>query len=340
MRRIFIIISFHILLLIPQFVLSQDFTWKAGYDFYADNREYFNVYGFPQTILNSRISLDLGFEIDSAQSVYAGGSYLIVHGGRNNEVSSTLTAYYDFHKPKFYAKFGSFPRERQYFPQLMYTDSLVYERPNIQGASGTYKTEHFYQSMFIDWMNQVDHGADEQFLVGFQGQFNIGNLYLKDYMYYVHHAKDVSDTTGKLIKDNMCAAAYIGYNISKHVTFLDSATVEVGGVYSSLRTRPAESMLSQGFHSRAYVKYEAFAVEASYYYGDETHIEFGDPLFRSGDYTRINFIFIPNVSHGAKSVFTSNTDEQVQFAFKYGMHYIAGDYDNSQQILVKIRLNK
>jgi len=338
MKRFPIIFLLLIITFFSKHVYSQEFTWKAAYSFNADNREFYNNYGFAQTILNSRGAIELGYALDSSQAIFTGVNVKTIHGETPIVNKLDFTLYYDLQTPLMQMKFGSFPKEKQYYPNILYTDSLDYEEPNIEGFLFKYSGKNFEQILLLDWLQQVNSGADERFLVGFLGKATYKGLFVKDYMYYIHHAWDTI-IGGKNIQDNMTYALYAGYDFGELHYPLDSASVEIGTVFTTQATRPNTPQQSNGIHAQACTFYKFLGVEFSYYKGEGTHLFLGDPFYRSGDYKRLNLVFAPNFTHGEK-FFASNTNKQVQFYFKYCMHFIAGELNNSQQILLKVRLEK
>ncbi len=316
-------------------ISQQKFVWNAGYDFTADNREYMSGYGFPQTILNSRAMCQVGFAIDSSQKVMIGGSYLIVHGNEEFVGKPEMFLHYTVEKENYKVEIGAFPYGKQVFPLIMYTDSLLYENSNLEGLRANYHNKYFSQTVIVDWLTQVGAGEEEKFLAGIYGNAKASIFYLEDYMYYVHHAKE-RENQGKLIKDNFAYGVYAGIDLSQKLP-IDSFCVDAGYVGTMYAVRGVETKNSGGLQIRAKLHYAAFGVEFSKYIGDAVYTPLGDPLYQCGNYSRLDLFFAPNFSHG-KSIFSKQSDSRVNVMYKHGLHFLDGEFDNSQQVFVKVRL--
>ncbi|MFO7869172.1 MAG: hypothetical protein R6U95_07735 [Bacteroidales bacterium] len=306
-------------------VFSQQFEWNGKYEFIADNREYFSPYGFPQTILQSRMSGEAGIRLDSNQVCMGGVSYTIKHGENHFKEMPILLAYYRYSHNALTFKAGSFPYKYT-LPYVLYTDSLLYTRPNIEGMLCSFENQHIQQHFFIDWLFQQNYGEHEQFMAGTYGIAQYKNVLLRNDFYYLHEAYDI-ETDGKQVIDNGAVHIGIGYDFSQASSFLDTAHITIGGLHSWYRFRPDQSVISQGVLLLSDVFYNNIGLETTVYYGDKTHINLGDPLYRSGEYTRFNAVFAPRLH------------EQVSTSFKFCMHIVDSEINYSQQIQVTVLLN-
>lgn len=310
-------------------VSAQDVVWKVGYDFIGDNREYTTYYGFPETILCSRLSAELGYQFDSCQRIMAGGSYLITHGADMFEQKPVLTMYYQYKNKYMDFQLGSFPIEQAMYPNILYTDSLLYYRPNYQGARSIFTYGFGSQTLLFDWYKLVDSGYEEKFLTGFSGISKYKDFFITDMFYYRHHAHGARGK--KSVADNGGFGLNLGY--AAPIGWLDSCSASVGFVktwYSNKKDTTIVSPLrSMGVYATAYIQKKMFAINAIYYNdgGEGTHLPCGDPLFRCGNYARID---------GILYVFQNKSN--VDASFKFCGHYVDGTWDNSQQIMLRVRL--
>lgn len=327
MKKSFTILFFICNILLANYCFSQTILWNVGHDFIGDNREFTTNYGYPETILGTRLSLTGGLEIDSNQAIFAGGSYMIEHGEKMFAHEPVLTCYYQYTNNFMKFQIGSFPIEIADFPKIAYTDSLVYYRPNYQGARSIFSHKYGKQTVLFDWYTQVNAGYCEKFVTGFSGITHIWNFFVTDMFYYRHHAE--GDRGKKSVADNGIFGLNLGYNVTN--TWFDSLSVSGGFVntwYSNHKDTTIVSPLrSLAFYGTAYIQKKFFGIDAIYYKGDGTYLPLGDPLYRCGNYSRIDAI-----------LYALNTPN-VQASFRWCMHYLDGIWDNSQQIYVRVRLS-
>lgn len=305
----------------------QEFIWKAGYDFIGDNREFTTYYGYPETILGSRLSAVIGYQIDTNQAFYGGGSYMVEHGEKMFAHEPVLSFYYQYKCKNLDFQLGSFPIEKATFPKVLYTDSLLYYRPNYQGARGIWYNKRGEQTLLFDWHTQVNAGYCEKFITGISGITHFGNFFLTDMFYYRHHAE--GERGHKSVADNGGWGLNLGYDVKD--LWFDSLSVSAGFVntwYSNKKDTTINSPLrSLAFYSTFYIQKKFLAVDAVYYNGEGTHLPWGDPLYRCGNYARID---------GVLQVLQRNG---VDASFRWCMHYIDGVWDNSQQIYLRARID-
>ena len=307
-------------------IKAQEFRWKAGFDFIGDNREFTTYYGYPETILLSRVSGEIGAALDSNQSIMAGGSYAVEHGEEMFAHTPTLTLYYRFKNKILDFQLGCFPIEKATFPKVLYTDSLIYYRPNYQGARGIITHKFGEQTLLFDWHTQRGAGYCEKFIAGLSGTTHLGNFFITDMFYYRHHAE--GERGKKSVADNGGWGINLGFDVRN--TWFDSLSVSTGFVntwYSNLKDTTFVSPLrSIASYSTFYIEKKFLAIDALYYYGEGTHLPWGDPLFRCGNYARID---------GVLYVFRR---ESIEASFRWCMHYLDGVWDNSQQIYLRARI--
>lgn len=321
---------------------SQNFIGKTSYEFIGDNREYFNSYGFPQTILGSRASQELGFSLDSCQKIMFGGSYFITHGANQFEQKPILTTYYKYYKKReivyYYFQIGSIPRDYNIFPKSIYSDSMMYVRPNIQGISAkifNLETNDFsiYGNGIFDWLQQKNYGEQESFLAGYNGSINYKHFNITNYYYYRHFASD--NISGyKDVQDNGALGITFGYKTAKIIT--DSITLRsktligecnIGKLITWVGNRPNPIKYAGGLIFNAYLNYDRFGIFGVYYYGDGTLSPLGDPLYRCGNYGRVDAKYIFIEKNGVTAFFSFNT------------HFIDSDINFSQNISVKANID-
>ncbi|MBK8809011.1 MAG: hypothetical protein IPO21_21235 [Bacteroidales bacterium] len=307
-------------------VEAQEFLSSLRYDFIADNREYFNQYSTPQTIIGSRLDVQTGFKFDSVHRVMFGGSYLYEFGHRLDGHIPVLDLYYRYYDTKFDVLLGSFPRRNLlHYPLIMFADTVEYFRPNIQGAYISYNFKYGSQSVWLDWTGRQTATVREMFITGISGKLQYGVVYIKDHFHYWHRAGMANDSI-RDIRDNNSFSILAGLDFAEK-TKLDTLYFGVGFVTSSDKVRPAQPYTSVGLLSECSVFYKRIGCQVSYYYGEAPSIAFGDPIYSSKNYLRTNIVWIP-----FKHRF-------VHSKVVFGIHLVNGDIDYSQQILVSVNLN-
>jgi hypothetical protein len=318
-----------------QYSFAQTFEWNTQFDVIADNREYFSPYGFSQTLIGTRVKPEIGFAFDSKQRVMIGASYFLLVGDSAFSQPIIPVAYYNYHNKgfDFYAGFSPRQYQKNQFPLALYTDSLYYFSPVNQGFMANYNKSwgnfSIAQSGMFDFFMNHDYGAREQFVTGITGHIRYRFLQLNNYYYYHHQASDNAPGERRTISDNGCAGITGGvvlpYNFFQaHAGVLSSWT----------RTRPAAHRRSVGFFADATLNVWKFGAEFTHYKGDGIFLPLADPLYRSGNYTRISAIVRPLYSKYPHSL------NWCVVQFKFNFHRIAGEWNTSQQMLISLRIEE
>ena len=304
---------------------AQQFFWKAGYNFIGDNREYTTNYGYPETILGSRLGVNVGYNLDSMQSIVAGGSYFIEHGEKTFAQTPVINMYYEYKNSYLDFQLGSFPIEKPTFSKVLYTDSLLYYRPNYQGARGIFTHKRGEQTVLFDWHTQVNAGYVEKFITGVSGVTHLRNFFITDMFYYRHHAE--GERGKKSVADNGVCNINLGYDVKN--TWFDSLSISTGFINTWYSNRKDTTIISPlrslASYTTFYIGKRFLALDAVYYYGGGTHLPWGDPLYRCGNYARID---------GVVNILNK---ENVKASFRWCFHYVDGVIDNSQQIFLQAR---
>ncbi|MCL2328890.1 MAG: hypothetical protein FWC39_10330 [Bacteroidetes bacterium] len=320
-----------------QNTFAQTFEWNAQFEVIADNREYFSPYGFSQTLIGTRLKPEVGFALDKNQRVMVGASYFLLVGDSTFSQPVIPVAYYNFNRRSFNFYAGFVPRQYQkhQFPLAFYTDSLQYFSPVNQGFVANYNKSwgkfSISQSGMFDFFMNYDYGAREQFVTGIAGNVRYKFLQLNNYYYYHHQAADISDTK-KTISDNGCAGITGGLIYNSTNLFYLSA--QAGALFSWNRTRPEPHYRSVGFFADAEAQiFGILGTQVTHYKGDGIFLPLADPLYRSGDYTRVSakLSLIPKQTKLGKY-------NVVNFCFNW--HKIAGEWNSSQQMVIQVKIDQ
>ena len=319
-----------------QNTFAQTFKWNAQFEVIADNREYFSPYGFSQTLIGTRLKPEVGFALDDKQRVMVGASYFLLVGDSAFSQPVIPVAYYNYGNKglDFYAGFVPRQYQQHQFPLAFYTDSLHYFSPVNQGFVANYEKKwgkfSISQSGMFDFFMNYDYGAREQFVTGIAGNARYKFVQLNNYYYYHHRASDNAPGERRTISDNGCAGITGGIHFERV-----GATVraEAGALFSWNRTRPEPHYRSTGLYADALVYLWKFGAQFTHYKGDGIFIPLADPLYRSGNYTRITAIVKPFFRF-------AKVDRHCDVQFRFNFHKIAGEWNSSQQMVIQVNIDK
>lgn len=315
-----------------QFLYDVDFTT------YFDNREYHAPYQIPQTILNFRLSPQIGVRIldriGGKHELVAGVSYTQRLGGNWRDVQFAPIAYYHFNYRGFDAGMGAIPYTRRIMPMpewLMY-DSLTYYHPNIQGALLQYQDARGYVEFMCDWHSAQTEERREMFRLVLNGQYQYKWLQVGG-LAHMHHKARFS-TTFEPVMDDVHLHAFAGADLTKY-TPLDSLSLRAGYIFGWQRDRGTnDSFLSHGLMLELYANWWFLGVKNTFYYGDglqplrerNIHSCLGDPFYQSRIYNRTDlFVYLYRSSF-------------VNFYFSWNMHYDGISLQHQQQMIVRFQL--
>jgi hypothetical protein len=313
---------FFILYLFAAFtVKSQDFEYKVLFEGIGDNREFFNDYGYPQTILGVRGAFEVGVVFDNHR-LRGGLSQLQEFGSDIDGQKPKLTMYYHFENEKNEFLFGAFPRRDKIdFPLAMLTDTLLYFRPNIEGMFGELRWEWGHQNGFVDWVNRQTEFNSEIFTAGTSGEVFVNNLFLQNYILLTHDAVPIEQAPADHIEDYFGFALQAGIRTPKDNKFEGYAKAGVLG--SAFRDRGGADLFQNAFSffAEAKGKYKNFGAKSVLSSGAGHRFAYGDHFYRSKNYMRTDVIWY-FINH-----------EKVKGTFNLSFHIIDWEELNRQQQL-------
>ncbi len=327
-RKIIVIILITFNFIYSSFnIIAQKPTINGTFDFIGDNREYFSQYAKAQTILGARVDLNTEFsDSDSTNLIILGMNYLYEFGYIIDGYKPILDLYYHYNNHNIDFYFGSFPRKNLLnYPLVLLTDTLLYYRPNVEGALGQISGERGYLNSWLDWTGRQTDTAHEAFLAGISGRMNINIFYGEEYLYMYHRAgvgNPALDTNH--IRDNGGGAAFIGIDLSQK-WLLDQLLFDVGAVFSYDRSRPDPYEFASGFMARIKTQYKRVGIDGVYYNGGKQSLAYGDPFYSAGKYSRVDLYFIPFKS------------KRVTSKVAFGLHFAPDQFDVSQQVFVTMK---
>ena len=204
----------------------------------------------------------------------------------------------------------------------------MYYRPNIEGLYGGYSWNWGQQNAFLDWTSRQTDTNHERFMAGTSGRFFFKDFFLSNYFLMSHFAGKATYDPDHSLRDNMGYNVDVGVDLSRK-TFLDSLCIRAGILGSLDRTRSQGDawQTPAGFLGQATIIYKFAGVSATYYAGEGQTFLYGDPFYRLERYGRLDLIVLP---------FRTGP---VQLKLDFGMHFVKGQVDYSQQLWLTFDLD-
>jgi hypothetical protein len=298
-----------------------------GFDGIFDNREFTTPYVKSQTIFGARINPGVSFGFDTYHSVHLGINYMYEFGGELLGVMPQLDLYYSYKTDQINLFMGSFPRKDLVnYPLVALTDTLNYFRPNIEGISVSYAWGWGDVHAWIDWTGRIGKETRERYIAGFDVTFRAGVFFLTALTTNHHLArKSVWDPLNRLWDDGS-VLGIIGTDLSEKLV-LDELKISTAWVSTYARLRGIESIWTKGWLSQLDARYGIVGLKGTCYLGEGPHLLYGDWLYRSGNYGRIDLFIDPFKTPRISSKIGVN------------MHLISGEgVQWSQQLLISVML--
>ena len=306
-------------------VKAQLADFYIGFDGILDNREMNTPYVKPQTIFGARINPGVSFGFDSIHSVNRGINYMYEFGGELLGITPQLDIYYSYKSEQIKFLIGSFPRKDVLdYPFMVLTDTLYYYRPNMEGASISYAWSWGDAHTWIDWTGRRTTETREEFLAGFDATIRAGFFYLTALTSYYHLSKsEVLDPSNTVMDDGSILGIF-GVDLSEKL-LLDELNISTAWVSTYEREGHNDADWTKGWLSQLDARYGIFGVKGTCYLGKGPYLSYGDWLYRSGSYGRIDLFIDPfkNLPVCSK--------------LGWSMHMISGTgIQWSQQILISV----
>lgn len=300
---------------------SQNFEYQFLFEGIGDNREYFNDYGFPQTILGTRAAIEAGTSFGE-HKVRFGVSQLFEFGSYIGAQKPRPIIYYQFSNPKNKFLFGAFPRrDKLDFPLAMLTDTFLYYRPNIEGIYGKTSWNWGWQNAFIDWVSRQTAVDEEIFMAGATGEISYKQLFLQHYLLMTHDSRTSSREEYDHIKD------FLGFAVQSGVRTAQTSKIQgygkAGFLTSTYRQRSITDgyIVSTSFFAEAKFSYKRMGIKSVLNAGGGHNFSYGDRFYRAENYFRTDFIW------------TLIDRDHIRGTFNYSFHVIDWAELNQQQQL-------
>ena len=325
MKRLAAYITFGILVSLS--CQAQEPEFYLNFDQILDNREYFTDYAKHQTFFGARINPGLSFSFDTTHQLHTGINYMYEFGGTLMGVTPQIDLYYSYNSENLQAYFGSFSRrERLDYPLMMLTDSLNYYRPNMEGTSIRYSWEWGTVHGWVDWTGRATEDTRESILAGIDATFSAGMFYISPKTTRYHLARTEAADDNNRLRDDGSVMLLGGIDLSDRI-LLDRFDFSTGLASTYVRARPADFQWFNGWFSQLEMKYKIFGIKGVYYRGGASPLLYGDRLYSSGNYGRVDLFVDPF------------KNPRISSKIGWNFHILPGDgLYFSQQILIHVRL--
>ncbi|MCA5004767.1 hypothetical protein [Sphingobacterium bovistauri] len=317
----------YLLLLISsiQNACSQELGTKIDFFGYADNREYKAPYTIDKTFFGTTLSPKIYLKLDQ-QHRLVGGVHYNQDFGISSQNKSRLNpiAYYNFNSDKIDFGIGFIPRHEKLknIPRLILSDTLLYDRPNLEGMYFKYSKNKMNQLIFIDWLSKQGSKTRERFIVGISGIYKFGKVYFANDGTLYHNALTSTENPNEHIQDNAVLTLRLGLDFSKHTT-LDSLTIDAGTVLGYDRLRSEYTKKSKAFISNIHLAHKQFFIHNTLYLGDAINLPYGDSFYHRDKYNRLDLGWIPFRGKHIDGKFTAS------------FHFREGGMDNQQAFTLR-----
>jgi hypothetical protein len=308
-------------------VKAQMADFYIGFDGIFDNRELTSPYVKSQTIFGARINPGVSFGFDSFHSVKLGINYMYEFGGELLGITPQLDLYYNYKSEQINFLIGSFPRKDVLdYPLMVLTDTLNYYSPNMEGFSASYAWAWGNVHAWMDWTGRITTETREGYMMGFDATLRSSLFYLTA-LTTVHHLARISvwDPENTLWDDGSILGIF-GADLSEKL-MLDELDISTAWVSTYSHLRGGDVIWTKGWLTHVDARYGIFGIKGTGYLGEGPHLLYGDWLYRSGNYGRIDFFFDPF------------KNPRISSKIGVSMHLISGEgLQWSQQILISVML--
>lgn len=273
---------------------------------FLDDHEYEALIPLRKTISGTRTEIDMGYNVDTLNHFVVGVNPLHEFGGVPFYVQVSPVAYYSYTGKHWMYNMGEFPRnDLLQYPRALLNDSVMYYRPNVEGALLRNTNKHGYETGWIDWISRQTPTQRNEFMAGELLKFvpNPGHaFYITHFLLFMHDAGTKSDTAAP-IRDQGGYEVRAGLDYS-HRTVFDSLKFEAGYLFTEYRIRSMYSWrTSDGFVASVYISRKRFSIFDEFYKGEPNYLTFGDPFYSKTIYNRMDIMYTAFIGKHLKGQF-------------------------------------
>jgi hypothetical protein len=290
---------------------AQEVVWKAGLRSFFDNAEFGSSrVQIPQTMAGVRLAPEIGLSLGGKHRMFAGIDLLHEYGSNRTIDFYDPVIYYEYASQPFRFYAGAIPRRLTLdrYPRMFFRDSIQNYRPTINGVFWEYGMNGHYANVWLDWTSRQTPQRHESFFMGWSGRYHHGIFYAQHFGYMFHFAGKMHPEIDESLHDNGLLLTSIGVDLSGKSSFAALET-NLGWTLALERDRGLSIWHKpQGILSETKIEYKGLGIFNTYYKGDSQQVYYndhgnnlywGDPIYRSGEYDRIDlyihFIHTPAV---------------------------------------------
>lgn len=324
--------------------LSQDVLWRVGLYNMFDNSEFApSPIRTSRTMAGTRLQPMLGFVLESRHQLLV-GTDLLHRWGSNRFIDRALPiAYYRFESPKWEFHIGAFPKQQLFerYPRMMFSDSVMWERPAVNGFSIEYKHNKSYANFWLDWTSFDDGVSLESFYLGWSGRWQKGIFYGQHFGYMFHsviydYTASSATPSGISVKENIKTISSLGADLTDRTPF-DRLESNIGLSASLERNRlTGEYHTPIGLLWQTDMEYRGIAIGNTLYLGSSqqrmynvfgNYLYWGDLMYKLPFYNRTDLTL-----HFYKS-------NILNISLEFSLHFGEGRLYNQQILRSSFNLN-
>ena len=300
---------------------------------YFDNREYDADFQSAQTLFATRLSPEIGLQVQDHHRLMLGAHYT-QHMGRLFESGDFVPTLYYRYQPSdehFRMYLGAVPYTQlsEDLPAYALYDSIAYVHPNIQGALLQYQNDNLFVDAFCDWRSLPTDTQREAFRLLLNARYQ-GSYFHAGALLSMNHL-----ASKKFQKNGVCDDAFVNPTFGIDLPWLDTLSLTAGYIlaYQWDRIRSSQASFSQGFMIDFQARWRRLALKNSLYLGENLQplypqhgnaLYLGDPFYQSSFYNRCDIY-----CYLIQSKF-------VNCLFSWNLHYTKEfGWDHQQQLICR-----
>lgn len=263
-----------LLILISCSICAQKFIYDVDFLTFFDNRES-HIPSYPsKTLFGTCLSPEIGVEFNDSiygnHQLIAGVSYIQPFGSTWRNIRLNPTIYYRYRQHGFNLSFGFIPWRniRTSLPDYLFSDSLTYFSPNIQGVHFSYTSRHGFAEFIADWRGMQSIETREAFRLLLTGEYHYQWFFTGGNAQLNHLANRLNPPIRDGVCDDITAQPFIGFNLSQ-LTPLDTLALRTSYIFSYQRDRKNNQLfLNHGLLAEFSIKWRFLEAENTLYIGD------------------------------------------------------------------------
>lgn len=270
---------------------SQNFTYHLGFDFFADNLEGCGAVIPTRTLIDVKLTPEIGVTFDDKHSVMIGASLIQDLGGEDLFGQSELTLYYKYNSEQFKGYAGAIPRRESFnnFPLSIFREEYIFMQSNIKGILLQYenKRRSGYAEFFLDWYGQNQDERIDEFILAANSEYDIYNKYV--YVggsLMINHLKNEYKLYDSYLFERAYYNLYLGGDFVSLFPKLNKARVSVGTNSSMEHKRILDEETSWssnlGWQIDLDVNWKGLGLKNQFYFGAsqlQYYDQYGDDIY-------------------------------------------------------------